>query len=789
MKKLIFFTIILSLPFIVFSAVPSDSKYSTDGTNIFLEDPLNDATDQPNMILCFMGNVGVDLMLNQGNFKALVNEALCDQGGRTKSGPQSSDANAAAGQSAQASAPEYIEVVGNGSRVDNDSDMIGKVWVPMSEDMDQDGTADPMTIYTNTTVTASPSSSLPYGVFKMDYTVLLDGSADNLMQGILQANAEGALVWIDSMQMMGNTITNKLYLQKTSATVGKGVIQWPKFEQSEVPNLYVYSFGYDADTYCRSEISKNGQAASDDTVYCYDTRKAQGIREIFRYGLYDSTTGARHNLSQGGFPVTTTVTGTKAFGFANFWGVHFPDTVIAALANGSVLTRDRGPNATGESYTLSIGGMKLKKVTTAHVSLDSLDSLTMNTYFDSNNTLGISASGEYQFNYDKTNDRFEITHARNYNTQPPTDSKLDTAITFTRAQWLSEYPTQGKGGYIRGFGSVYITKQAMTTPSSTTANEAVFLETEVNVKPADYPATLYCVQNCFNAATVSAFLTSLSGTPLSYGPYTEATYRQGSVDTSEVITYTKNNLNYQVSATDAIWPTLSTAQTDAIGGTDHRWGTRTGALVTDLSSVACPADHTEFSGDEYCEWALRNNNVSTFYRISSGYQRWDKKWLLTDASGDIVDFSEPTPVYYQVPTGAAYGDYSAEEVGLDYNSFGSLHGFPGSCYNTSTGVFTDNCWTGSNWYPWVSRFDIPVNETTGVVYTARGQTGTKYLVRQLEGVVYLAPVANPGNITLGDASLLPTDSFTDVGPNGGDNYIGAKPTVDGSVSVIHGVKQ
>ena len=53
MKKLIFFTIILSLPFIVFSAVPSDSKYSTDGTNIFLEDPLNDATDQPNMILCF----------------------------------------------------------------------------------------------------------------------------------------------------------------------------------------------------------------------------------------------------------------------------------------------------------------------------------------------------------------------------------------------------------------------------------------------------------------------------------------------------------------------------------------------------------------------------------------------------------------------------------------------------------------------------------------------------------------------------------------------------------------
>ena len=787
MKKLIFF-IILFLPSFVFSAVPSDSKYNTDETNIFLEDPLNDATDQPNMILCFMGSVGVDLMLNQGDFKSLVDQALCDQGGRTKSGPQSSDANAAASQNAQASATDYMEVLGNGVRVDNNSNMLGKVWIPMSQDIDQDGTADPMTIYTYTSVTSSPTSSLPYGHFKMDYTGVVDASGTTFFEGILQADAEGALTWIDSMQMGGNTITNKLYLSKTSSTVGKGVIQWPKFEQSETPNVYVYSFGFDGDTYCRREISKNGQAASDDAVYCYDTSKSLGIREIFRYGLYDSSTGARHNLATGGFPVTTTVTGTKAFGFANYWGVHFPDTVISALENGSVLTRDRGPNATGDSYTLSIGGNKLQKITTSHISLDSLDSLTISTYFDSNNTLGISSSGEYQFNYDKTNDRFEITHARNYNTSPPTDAKLGTAITFTRAEWLSEYSTQGKGGYIRGFGSIYITTEAMTTPASTTANEAVFLETQANVKPADYPATLYCINNCFTAATVSAFITSLSD-PLSYGPYTQATYRQGGIDESNLVTYTKNNLNYQVSSVDAVWPTLTEAQKDSMSGTDHRWGSHTGPLVTDLTSVACPANHTASSGEEYCSWALRDSGVSSFYRLSSGYQRWDKKWLLTDASGNIVEFTEPVEVFYQVPTGVAYGDYSGEEVGLRYNAFGSLHGFPGSCYNTTTGVFTDNCSTGSGWYPWVSRFDIPVNETTGIVYSGRGQTGTKYLVRQLEGVVYLAPVSNPGNITVGDASMLPTDSFTDVGPSGGDNYIGPKPTVTGSVSVIHGVKQ
>ena len=276
MKKLLILLTIISLP--SFAAVPSDSKYNTDETNIFLEDPLNDATDTPNMILCFMGNVGVDLMLIQGDFKALVNDTLCDQGGRTKSGPQSSDANAAASQNAQSSATEYIEVVGNGTRADNSSPMIGKVWVPNASDMDGDGTDDHITIYTLTTVTSSPSTSLPYGEFNMDYTALLDGSADNLMQGLLKSDSDGALTWIDQMSMGGSTITNKLYLKKTSDTVGKGVIQWPKFDEGETPNLYVYAFGYDDNTYCRRELSKNGATASDDSVYCYDTRKSEGIK-------------------------------------------------------------------------------------------------------------------------------------------------------------------------------------------------------------------------------------------------------------------------------------------------------------------------------------------------------------------------------------------------------------------------------------------------------------------------------------------------------------------------------
>ena len=792
MKKLLILSIFLS-PF-VFSAVPSDSKYNTDVTNIFLEDTLNDSTDTPNMILCFMGNVGVDLMLNKGNFKSLVDMNLCDKSGQIANGPQSGGQAAAAAQAAEKSATDYIEVVGNGTRTDNNSPMIGKVWVPNEEDMDGDGTPENMTIYTYTEVTASPSTANPYGVFRMDYTAHLAGNT-NVMQGYISSSAAGALTWVDEMNMMGQTLNVKLYLEKTGDNSGKGVVQWPKFfynpeTEQEGMNLYVYSFGFTEAAYCRKQLSKNGGAVDDSNTYCYDTRESQGIKELFQYGLYDSTTGARFELTQGGFPVTTTVSGSKYFGFADYWGLHFPAAVVATFADGTVVTRDMGPGVAGQDYSLQIGGNKLQKTTINHISLNSIDGLSLSGWLNQNNTLGITSSTDYIYKYDKTNDRFEITHARTYpDNSPPVDSKLGTSITFTRANWISEYPNDGISGYVKGYGGLYISPEALADPTSTTAFNAVFLNTNEEVKPADYPETLYCVSNCFTGSSVTAFVNSLpvpgsSGQPLSYGPYTENTYRTGEIAAADLVTYTKNGLNYKVGDTNAVWPTLTDAQTTSIAGSDHRYGSYSGPLVTDLSQFSCPEGHPK----DHCEWKFWNSGGSTFYSLRSGYQRWDKKWLLSDSGGNNIEFTEPTQVFYLVPDVAANGDFAGVEVGLDYNAFGSLFGFPGSCYNTNSGVFTTDCQNGNQYFPWISRFYIPNSETAGVVYSGRNQTGTKYLVKQLQGVVFLKPIDNPG-ITLGDASLLPAATFVDVGPNGGSNYIGAKPVVTDAISVIHGVKQ
>ena len=70
-------------------------------------------------------------------------------------------------------------------------------------------------------------------------------------------------------------------------------------------------------------------------------------------------------------------------------------------------------------------------------------------------------------------------------------------------------------------------------------------------------------------------------------------------------------------------------------------------------------------------------------------------------------------VYYQVPTDAANGNFSGKEVMLDYGGSGNLWGFPGSCFNPSTGSFSNSCGSYGSWLPWVNRFEIPFDEDTG----------------------------------------------------------------------------
>ena len=128
---------------------------------------------------------------------------------------------------------------------------------------------------------------------------------------------------------------------------------------------------------------------------------------------------------------------------------------------------------------------------------------------------------------------------------------------------------------------------------------------------------------------------------------------------------------------------------------------------------------------------------------------------------------------------------------MEYGGFGNLHGIPGNVIDINTGEnlgqYFDGDWKPN--YRYLSRFIIP----SGSELTDKA-SGLSYKVKALNGEEYLslAPEAL-GTVTYTSTSddLIPDSLMIDVGPNGGDNFIGIKPAKSemingGEPSVIHG---
>ena len=165
-------------------------------------------------------------------------------------------------------------------------------------------------------------------------------------------------------------------------------------------------------------------------------------------------------------------------------------------------------------------------------------------------------------------------------------------------------------------------------------------------------------------------------------------YRVNGIPASSLVTYTANGLTYETDGSAAAFPSnLSSDDNDNIDATQIPWGMRTNALLTDPSEFTCESWQ---DGADYCTSGLWNGSISEFYAWRTGHKRWDKNYVVKDARGDTVNFSKPMEVYYQVPTDAANGNFSGKEVMLDYGGSGNLWGFPGSCFNPSTGSFTNS---------------------------------------------------------------------------------------------------
>ena len=770
--KLAFCSIFFSLS--TYSAVPAASPYALQEGQFFMSDDLQDNLTMPSFLLCFMQQLAADQMAGPSavTYLALVDEASCDSGSQVAQGAQAESKAAAASAKAGAASIAYTKVTVTVSQASGNDPMVVKAWVPV----DNDGT--PTKVYTYGSVTAPVSDSAPYGEFSFNYTGYIPGAGIDFIIGRLSASGS-QILWYEEFYdgESEQWFDGKASINLGSGTSGNGAVQY-----AGDAGLAVATYAYTADNFCRQVKSRNGSPVSEEEA-CFFTDEIKGKKEVFNYSLYNSTTGAAHDLASGGFGIKFTSGGNVNYGFADFNGVHFDESTSKSLSDGQTFTvADPSSSRNGDTVTLDIISSSLRKITQSKVTLNSLDGVRINAFLESNSDVtNLGTSGEYNMSYDSANNRFVATKRDG--------AVLGSALNFSVSEMLAASGGNkiwSVGGWVPGVGNVYISRDALASPSSSLVTK----QTDERVLLADMPSTLYCLESCPGYTAIEAAKAKIDADQTPASVYGGIGFGGSS---SDFVTYTLNNstYNYADADGDISMGSVSSSLYTKLDNSSLNYGIYSGPMVTSKSTLTCP----EGNGVDYCGIPIWEGEVTTYYQIETGHKPWHQSRRLLDASNNAISFTPPEILYFTAPDDSSqYGEFAGKEIMVEFNGGSDLWGIPGRCLNKTTGTFTDNCnVNGSNgddgYWPWVDMFRIPKNESTGRLYTGTGQSGSYYLVAPNEGLVFLGLNASAkGTLTLGDASSLPSTAPNNIGPNGGANYIGDEPTQPSTPSVRAGAK-
>ena len=568
-------------------------------------------------------------------------------------------------------------------------------------------------------------------------------------------------------------------------TSGSGAIKFPSGQGNATTTV---RFGYNSTTFCRN--------AGASTI-CFDRSKANAKSSVWRYGVYDDTTGARYDIGVPGFPVKNT--STNEYGFASYWGIWFP----TAVSNGATLQSLGG---SPDSYTVVKTGGRLTKVTLVQSTLDNVAKVPFNFMPQTTTAVtggNLTAFTQYEAYWDNTNNYFVITgqvtcgqtgcFKTQVNGVTASATQMNTATTFGQN-------SMGLNGWSQALGG------NLMIPSTTLSASSGPVKYNVQsvVMPGDtVPATLKCARDCPSYALLNA------GTITEV--YTTGTKQKGGGTTADsVVSYTWNSSAYTLSdSSGSLSNSLLAGKTLP---TQYTNGIRSGALVDATGSkwdangtmdcannIGKPQNTPPGTGAYFCDF--KANNEITYYIWENGKNDYQSSTFLKKTSDNsIVAFTPPQSASFDVPNDQnKYGNFAGAKLNLQFMGFGNLAGIPGRCFSPDTNQPTD-CGPSTRYVP---AFSIPEN-------TADSQLGkltinnvtkwVKYLDREIRfnklGEDGSGGYSKPADITLGDANNLPdpmvlTGDADDPSVSSNSNYAGSVTANDflAAPSVIHGVVQ
>lgn len=729
---------------ISYAAPVSGSAYYVDPQYSHVEDATSKGIGQVNMIACFMSAMKPDALVNQGNYIALIDESKCDPNSRASSSNAGASSNGA-------QASSYTTAIVNSTRTSNNDPMRVKVWI------DQDEEGNHGTIFVNISATEAPSDANPYGQFRLDFCGLMDADPSAcMMQGFLQGMDGGLNYYQNEQRGGGDNSTVALRLTSVGTSTGSGMLDMTQTENN-VSQQTSYPFAYNANTFLRGNQCFSRDASDPET----------GM-SVWRYGVYNATSGARITRSSG-FPIEFSAGGMTYRGYLGYWGLSLPAAAQSALTNGATVQKvdySSGSSPTRTDFTVTMAGGKLMKYSKKTRSLHDFDQIKFNTFVNDVTGFfsGATPNVQYEMYWDDAQSLFVVVGQMACSQNGCQTSELNTPQTVSPAFW------QGRGG-IQGWsqslgGEVFVDLQNVTSPLVSTQVNVIYRQQDL-VYPSQMPATLYCVRDCPTASALSAYFGNSSNAA---SPYDSNTYNNWS-PSSAYVTY-----DTDVSTAMLLTSGQPVSFTDKNAYAQHpqfQWGVRSGRLFTNLSDASCGSGN-------YCDYKI--NDLEVYYVWETGPNSWNQFAAVKDAGGNFVQFDPPLQLNYSVPTGVQYGQYAGKSIVLQYGGFGELWGIPGQCVSALTNQPVSCDQDNARYVP---EFVIPFDATLGQVSDGTNAYLVKWLDREIRFARKDAAVCS--NLNLPSGITLPTSTdLKDPSSSNSDIYIGTKPTVTTAPRVIHG---
>lgn len=747
-------------------AAPSAGAYVDDKQNTWVQDRVGDRIGTVNMIMCIIGSMRGDAMVNQGPYVALIDQSKCEGRGDSS---KSTSTNAGASNAAT-----YMSAVVQSTQASVDDHLIIKAWLHDEED-GGGGSPQKMTIYAYVDASEGKSDTNPNGLFSMYFCGEPESSPGTcVFRGSLKSDGSGLSFYQEESHGGGGGGPSSTQLKLISDPVhdsGSGAISG-----TENGSPYDYAFTFDASNFARQEGSN--------PAVCFDRDKNNGVTSTWRYGAYNSD-GSRLDISHPGFPVKYVNGSDTYYGFWSFWGLWLPDSAMSEIALGhGHLTRHVGSSDV-ELTPIKKGG-KLWKLTRHNAALDDFKNVSM--MYWSPNSIGTTdgstpapSNTSYELQWDGSTLNAIAYQQCDQNGCAPHQLHAPVALdaaTLSGTDHIFSLPIFFPSG--GGNGNI-----SVPSGHAFQGSDTLSYRTREVVDPGASDIGLNCVTMC---PKTGSNLVSDVGSPavatLANAPFKDSG-SWGPASAHFSYTFHAGMLNDGTADADA-----SGASKSAMGG--NQWGLNSGSMVADadLPNIKCDANGTaNTSGGFYCSYLIEQTDV--IYQWETGPNQWNQFF---GANGVTIDPPKTltldavhvngNPGGANNIKGAQAASFNGNKVQLQFSGFGELQGIPGNCVNPDTNQ-TVQCDQSTRWVPAFDMMDGTM------VYDS---TPTSYFVKYLEREMRLGKVNCGGvsgslmtSLTAAAGLPLPTSALVDVNSR---TTLGSEPTPTSTKpAVIDGIVQ